>query len=1171
MRFSRVWTVLAVAALAAACSDDSSPTSIPAITGVAPAVGVPASYADVVAGSDIPVTVIVTTAQGAVANVTVTFQASAGGTVSPATAQTGADGKVSVTWKLAPTVGGNTLTVTASGKTTTFTASTKAGAAAKLVLNAGNNQSATVGTAVPVPPSVKVTDANDNLILTPVAVTFTVATGAGTINSGAANATVQTVAGVASLSNWILGTAAGTGNNTVTASSAGLAGSPVTISASARAGAATSLAIKGGNNQTAIAGTTVPVPPSVVLKDAMGNPVPDVEVTFSIITGGGTVAPSVVKTDASGTATVTGWVLGTIIGANSLRASANALPPVTFSATGITGAAAKIEKLAGDSAIAAAGTLVPTAPAVRVTDSNGNVVENADVTFAVSTGGGTITGAATVKSNASGIATLGGWKLGPAAGKQTLTASSGSLVGSPLTFTATATQTPASIAVFGGNNQTAIAGTAVATAPSVIVKDPLGNPIAGADVIFAVTSGGGTVAPTTVVKTNAQGIATATSWTLGTTVANNPNTLSASVSGQGVAAATIAATAVPGPAVRIAKYAGDSQTGGVGAPLPIDPSVRVLDANDNPVGAGTKVTFAVTSGGGAINGAATVQTNAAGIATLEVWVLGATPGTNTLVATSGNLAGSPVTFTANGIQAIATMSVNAGNNQVATAGTNVATPPSVIVRDGANNPLQNVAVTFSVIGGGGTVNPSTVIMTDALGIATVTSWTLGTTVGANTLRASAPGIVPVTFTATGTTGPAAILSKNLGDNQTATAGYSVAIAPSVRVTDINGNPVGAGTNVTFAIASGGGSITGPATVQTNASGVAAVGGWTLGTTAGSNTLTATSGALTGSPATFTATGTAPVPASIAVNGGNNQTATVGTAVATAPSVVVRDASSNPIVNASVTFAVTGGGGSITGSATVQTNASGIATVGGWTLGTTAGSNSNTLSATVSGLSAVTITASTTAGAAATILRNSADPDTGVVFGTAGPPSVKVVDQYNNPVQGTSVAFAITGGGGTIGGTNPATTDASGIATVGSWTLGSASGANTLTATSGALTNSPLTFTTYALMDYEDPLWEATRSAVAGDSVKPRVGVMIFDQNNSVVAGVSVTFQITSGGGTFGAGGPTSFTAVTNSLGKAGASATQFWFLGTTPGLNTMTATATVGGRTLVLTFRATGT
>ena len=64
-----------------------------------------------------------------------------------------------------------------------------------------------------------------------------------------------------------------------------------------------------------------------------------------------------------------------------------------------------------------------------------------------------------------------------------------------------------------------------------------------------------------------------------------------------------------------------------------------------------------------------------------------------------------------------------------------------------------------------------------------------------------------------------------------------------------------GSRSTFAVASGGGSITG-ASQSTNASGIATVGSWTLGTTAGTNTLTATftGSGLTGNPVTFTATG-----------------------------------------------------------------------------------------------------------------------------------------------------------------------------------------------------------------------------------------------------------------------------------------------------------------------------
>jgi hypothetical protein len=198
-----------------------------------------------------------------------------------------------------------------------------------------------------------------------------------------------------------------------------------------------------------------------------------------------------------------------------------------------------------------------------------------------------------------------------------------------------------------------------------------------------------------------------------------------------------------------------------------------------------------------------------------------------------------------------------GDGQSATAGSAVGTAPSVRVTDANGNPVAGVSVTFAVASGGGTLDPTAPVMTGADGVASVTSWTLGTTAGSNTLTATASGLTgsPLTFTATGTAGAAAQIVVVDGDGQSATAGSAVGTAPSVRVTDANGNPV-AGVSVTFAVASGGGTLDPTAPVMTGADGVASVTSWTLGTTAGSNTLTATASGLTGSPLTFTATGTA---------------------------------------------------------------------------------------------------------------------------------------------------------------------------------------------------------------------------------------------------------------------------------------------------------------------------
>jgi surface protein len=202
------------------------------------------------------------------------------------------------------------------------------------------------------------------------------------------------------------------------------------------------------------------------------------------------------------------------------------------------------------------------------------------------------------------------------------------------------------------------------------------------------------------------------------------------------------------------------------------------------------------------------------------------------------------------------LEVVAGNNQSATAGSAVGTAPSVRVTDANGEPVAGASVTFAVMSGGGTVDPTAAVITGADGIASVTSWTLGTTAGSNTLTATVSGIPgsPLTFTATGTAGAAAQIVVAAGAGQSALPGSAVGTAPSVRVTDANGNPV-AGVSVTFEVASGGGTVDPTGAVITGADGVASVTSWTLGTTAGSNTLTATVSGLAGSPFTFTATGT----------------------------------------------------------------------------------------------------------------------------------------------------------------------------------------------------------------------------------------------------------------------------------------------------------------------------
>ena len=244
-------------------------------------------------------------------------------------------------------------------------------------------------------------------------------------------------------------------------------------------------------------------------------------------------------------------------------------------------------------------------------------------------------------------------------------------------------------------------------------------------------------------------------------------------------------------------------------------------------------------------------------------------------------------------------------------------------------------------------------------------------VAAATIPAAVSGASFTTESATSVQASTAALSSDTmsivaGNGQTAVVGAMVATAPTVIVTDGSGHPV-SGVTVIFAVTSGGGTITGDTDV-TGVDGLASVGSWTLGTAAGTNTLMAMAVGLSGAPITFTATGIVGNPVRIALNAGDNQTATVATAVATAPSVLVTDVYNNPVPGVTVTFAPASGGGVVSGGLAI-TDASGIATVGSWTLGTAAGTN--TLTATRVGLtgSPVTFTATGLAGAASKIAVN----------------------------------------------------------------------------------------------------------------------------------------------------------------------------------------------------------
>ena len=82
---------------------------------------------------------------------------------------------------------------------------------------------------------------------------------------------------------------------------------------------------------------------------------------------------------------------------------------------------------------------------------------------------------------------------------------------------------------------------------------------------------------------------------------------------------------------------------------------------------------------------------------------------------------------------------------------------------------------------------------------------------------------------------------------------------------------------------------------------------------------------------------------IAANGQTTFTGDVGEPLGALPSVIVTDANGYPVSGVSVTFAAGANSGTL-GGTTQLTGSNGIATLGGWTLGATPGTNTVTANA-----------------------------------------------------------------------------------------------------------------------------------------------------------------------------------------------------------------------------------
>jgi hypothetical protein len=318
----------------------------------------------------------------------------------------------------------------------------------------------------------------------------------------------------------------------------------------------------------------------------------------------------------------------------------------TFSPFGLVDTLVVMTPNSATSQHAPVGDTVPAAPSVKLATPLGHPFAHLAVSFAVTAGGGSLTGGSTT-TDTDGVATTGPWALGLTPGLNTVTATAApphlhsGISGSPLAFDATALA-PTQL-VFTTQPSNAMAGSAIAPEVQVAVKDQLGEVVTSSSASVTVTlqPSGVTLGGTTTVNA-VNGVASFTD--LSVTKAGTGYTLVATSGGLTQATSTPFGV-TNAPAATIQAVAGNNQTATAGSAVAVRPAVRVTDQYGNPV-PGVSVTF-VAQNGGTVTGALQT-TDATGTATVGSWKLAV--GTNYLLATAGaaNVTGNPVTFTATG-------------------------------------------------------------------------------------------------------------------------------------------------------------------------------------------------------------------------------------------------------------------------------------------------------------------------------------------------------------------------------------------------------------------------------------------------------------------------------------------------------------------------------------------
>jgi len=286
------------------------------------------------------------------------------------------------------------------------------------------------------------------------------------------------------------------------------------------------------------------------------------------------------------------------------------------------------------------------------------------------------------------------------------------------------TPQPAHLRAGDGNPPSGAPGRELSSPLQVIVTDNKDRPIAGVSVVFAVTTGGGSLS-SEVAESDNDGRAQV-SWTLGPEVgtqgvqATATDTAGAPLDGSPL---DLSVEAIRPPAATILLRTAPGDTARNGVPLDQQPMLEVLDSDNQPVPQ-VAVVASVGSGTATLSGTTTLSTNDAGQVTYTDLALTGPQGTNSIRFTTEpavEVSTGPIELisgTPAAMRAVGPLTFES------TVSSPVSPAPSVMVTDASGNPVSGVAVTFDP-NRDATVSPE-MATTDAQGVAQV-SWTLGST------------------------------------------------------------------------------------------------------------------------------------------------------------------------------------------------------------------------------------------------------------------------------------------------------------------------------------------------------------------------------------------------------------------------------------------------------------